>query len=140
MDKGIAFRVRWHDADVAQVQVSASNGEFGGAVDVYDGIDALQELANSLKHFPKSTLDTREVTLGAFGPGYAGGAVRLRLYCKNGAGHAEVEVQMESDHQEGRVESAYFVVPIEAAAIDAFVDELYRLNAEKRGTASLRGK
>jgi len=139
MNKGVKLEVKWHDADVVEVRITAWNGAFGGTVDVYTGIGGLGEAAEKLEGFPRSSSDNREVVLGHFGQEWAGGAVSMRFYCADGAGHAYLESRMESDGQvAGVTQSVVLSLHIEAAALDSFVEDLRRLEAEKIGTASLR--
>jgi len=138
MDKGIRLELLWHDVDVFEIRLVAWNGLFGGGADVYLAIGSLKERAEKLDGFPRSPADNREVIFGAFGPEYAGGAVSLRFFCGDGAGHAYVDLKIESDSQSGRmVQSVAMSLSIEPAAVDLFVDELRRLEDEKKGTARL---
>ena len=76
--------------------------------------------------------------LGAFGAKFAGGAARLRFYCKDGAGHGMVEIQIEGDHSGRTVsESATMIAPIEAASIDLFLPELDLIGGRLSGSAAL---
>jgi hypothetical protein len=139
MDKGFQFDVNWHDNDVLDVRVGAWNGAFGGTVDVYVAIGGLREAAETLDGFPRSAADKREVVFGQFGREWAGGAVSMRFYCADEAGHAYVESRMESDGQvAGITQSTVLVLRIEPAALDSFVEDLRRLETKKTGTASLR--
>ncbi len=139
MKIGFQFEVLYRDNDLAKVRVSAWNGTFRGTADVYLGAGQLGAVATQLRGFPKSVSDTREVMLGTFDPGSAGGGVSMRLYCVDRSGHAYVETKIESDRDsEGRVQSAMLLVPIEAGAIDSFVDELRSLDTAAVATACLR--
>jgi hypothetical protein len=138
MDTGIRLSVLWNQTDVFKVHASAWNGQFGGSADVYVGIGALAEAARSLEGFPRSLADRRRLQLGEFGRTTAGGAARMDFYCKDSAGHALVEVQMESD-QSGEIpeQTVFLVAAIEPAAVDSFVADMRRLH-KKRGNAYLR--
>ena len=101
----------------------------------------MEETAAVLRGFPTHPGDIRVASFGNFGPRTAGGDVNMRFYCADGAGHARVEARFESDHDSlGKIESALFRLPIEAASIDLFVDELQRLGEERNGSAFLKGK
>ncbi len=142
MDIGFQFEVTYKDKDLMKVRVSAWNGTFGGTAVAYLGIGQLEEFAATLEGFPRSPSDTREITLGAFGPEWAGGGVSMQFYCADRAGHAYVESKIESDDvdKQGRtIESVVLSLPIEAAAVDSFVEELRQLSAEKAKTARLCG-
>jgi len=133
MEAGFQLTVIWGDADVTRIRVSAWNGLFGGTADVYVGIGRLGEAAAQLEGFPKDPSDVREVIFGAFGPEYAGGGVSMRLHCVDGAGHSSVDSRIESDYDSLRkAQSAVLSLPIEAAAVDSFVEGLRCLNAEKK--------
>ncbi len=139
MEMGFQFEVLYRDNDLLKVRVSAWNGTFGGAADVYLGTNQLGEVATHLRGFPKSISDIREVILGTFDPKSAGGGVNMRLYCVDRTGHAYVETKIESDRDSaGRVQSATLLVPIEAGAVDSFVDELLKLDTGAVATACLR--
>ncbi len=63
----------------------------------------------------------------------------MLFYCRDTAGHALVEVTIESETGgTPKAQSALFFVPVEATAVDAFVADLRRLEADRRGTAVLR--
>lgn len=113
MDTGLRFAVLWSDADVVKVRSSAWNGLFGGSAEVYVGIGGLAEAAQNLDGFPRSLSDKRQFQFGAFGVASAGGAVTMHFYCKDSAGHALVEVRMESD-QTGEIpaQSVFLVAAV----------------------------
>ena len=139
MEAGFQFAVIWSDAVVVEVPISAWNGLFGGTTDVYVGIGQLSEAAEQLEGFPTSPSDVRELIFGAFGPKHAGAAVSMRFYCVDGSGHASVDSQIESDYDSQRkAQSVVLSLPIEAAEVDSFVDELRCLNAERKGAARLK--
>jgi hypothetical protein len=139
MDTEFRFEVSWSDDDVFKVHVTAWNGTFGGSAGVYVPIGGFTEAAVKLEGFPNQPSDTRELQLGVFGPEWAGGAVSMRFYCRDAAGHASIEAKIESDYK--RTEKAQSVIlfaSIEATAVDTFVTELRRLEADRQGVALLR--
>lgn len=139
MDRGIQLTVTYHDVDMFQLSALAWNGEFGGTAKPYVAIGRLADAAAQLSGFPRDPSDTREVVLGAFGPKTAGGGICMRFFCIDSAGHARVEVKMESDRlSDERAQSVTLWLAVEAAAIDHFVDNLRRLERDKSGTAVLR--
>jgi hypothetical protein len=141
MDIGFQFEVIYKAYDMLQVRISAWNGAFGGIADVYVGIGRLEEVAAALKGFPKNPSDTREVTLGAFGPESAGGGVSMRFYCADASGHAYVQSKLESESLPSKpIQTVMLSLPIEAVAVDLFVDELRLLGVRKSGVARLRGR
>ncbi|HET7215933.1 MAG TPA: hypothetical protein VFL79_20245 [Terriglobia bacterium] len=140
IDVGIEFDVIGKETDLLKVRISAWNGAFGGAADVYTGIGGLEEAAKRLKGFPQHPADTREVTLGAFGPEWAGGGVRMRFYCLDASGHAHLELDIESEGLQGRPsQSVHMSLAIEAASVDSFIEELRSTGARTRGSARLEG-
>ena len=139
MEIGFRFEVKWSDADVFEIRISAWNGAFGGSTAIYVPIGGLKEAATKVEGFPRHPSDKRELQFGAFGPEWAGGAANILFYCRDAAGHALVETRIESEHGGmPKAQSALFFMPVEATAVDAFVADLRRLEAERRGTAVLR--
>ncbi|MGA2340444.1 MAG: hypothetical protein ABSF75_11140 [Terracidiphilus sp.] len=139
MDRGFHFEVIWNDDDVFEVRVSAWNGAFGGSADIYVAIHGLAEAAEKLEGFPRQPSDRRELQFGDFGPQSAGGAASMCFYCKDAAGHALVEARIESDHRGvNKAQSVVLVASIEANAVDSFVSDLRRLEADRRGIALLK--
>jgi hypothetical protein len=137
---GLEFQEIWNDADMIEVRVSAWNGAFGGATRVYVGIGRLEEAAASLRGFPNNPFDTRDLTFKGLGTGHARGDVSLRFFCLGGAAHAWMEARIESAYDLTRpAQSVLLALPIEAAAIDVFVDQLHRLGATRSGVARLSG-
>jgi hypothetical protein len=139
-DVGFQFEVIYKDDHLLEVRISAWNGTFGGAAEVYVGIDQLKETATKLQRFPLDPSDVREVTFGGFGPKSAGGGVRMRFYCADRAGHTYVDSRIESDYDSaGKAQSVIMTLTIEPAAVDSFVEELGRLGADQAGQAYLKG-
>jgi len=140
MDIGFQFEVIYKDSDLLQVRVSAWNGAFGGTAEVYVGIGKLEEAAAQPKGFPNDPSDTREVVWGAFGSQSAGGGVSMRFYCADASGHAYVDAKIQSDSLPGKpVQFVNLSQPIEASAVDSFVDELRLVGVRKAGVARLEG-
>jgi hypothetical protein len=136
MDKGIQFEILYSDSDLLEFRVAAWNGQFGGTACVYVSIGALAEAAARLEGFPRDPSDIREIQFGVFGPNAAGGAVRMRFYCKDSAGHAVVEARVESG--QSRPQEAFLFLSIEAAAVDTFVNDLRCLETDPSIVAFLR--
>jgi len=139
MDTGIRLEFLWNDADIVEVRLSAWNGLFGGSANIYAAIGELSESAQKLKGFPRNPSDKRILEFGAFAPKAAGGAATLNFYCVDSAGHASVEVRIESEHR-GAIpaQSVLLVAAVEPAAVDSFVSDLSRIEADPQGTAFLR--
>jgi hypothetical protein len=122
---GLQIAIVWDDPpDLIEVRVRASNGFFAGDVRAYAAPDALGALADAIEGFPRASTDLREFSLGGFGPSVAGGAVSLRFTCADRAGHAVVELRMESGEQADRPETVRFSFGVEPASLDRFVREL----------------
>src|SRR5579864_669112 len=139
MDTGIRLEFLWNDADIVEVRLSAWNGLFGGSANIYAPIGELSESAQKLKGFPRNPSDKRILEFGAFAPKAAGGAATLSFYCVDSAGHASVEVRIESEHR-GAIpaQSVLLVAAVEPAAVDSFVSDLSRIEVDQQGTALLR--
>jgi hypothetical protein len=141
MYTGFEFQVLWHDNDVIKLGVSAWNGAFGGAAEFYEAIGDLRDIAAQLRGFPTNSADTREITFGNFDRKVAGGGVRMRFHCVDDAGHAYVEATIDSNYYSGgTIQTVVLSMPIEAAAVDTFVQELQRLESNRAGVAHLKGK
>jgi len=139
-DVGFQFEIIYKDVHLLEIRISAWNGSFGGTADVYVGIDQLKETAAKLQRFPLDPSDVREVTFGGFGSKSAGGAVSMRFYCADRAGHTYVDSKIESDYDSaGKAQSVIMTLTIEPAAVDSFVEELGQLGANQAGQAHLKG-
>lgn len=138
---GFQLDVLWHDEDLFDIRASAWNGAFGGVAEMYVAIGGLEEIAAKLSGFPRDPKDIREIVLGAFGREFAGGAVSMKFYCVDRAGHVYVESKIESESESaGVVQYAIICMPVEAAAIDSFVCDLRRLEKDRQGTAILESR
>jgi len=158
MNTGVQIQTVWCDADVTEILVSAWNGTFAGVTRIYVGIGALKEAAEQLSGFPKSPTDIREVTFGQFDfqPVRVGqsnvdvfaSGIGMRFHCLNGAGHAYVDLKLQSENRErssvnpgerpGRsIQTVTLVMRIESGSVDTFVLELLRLEATHAGAAHL---
>lgn len=128
VDNGIKLKVIWFDEveDLLEVVFSCTNGYFSGQAEIYVSHDVLSKLAKTLSKFPSRPDDSREVELGTFNPKHADGGVRMHFYCSDAAGHAVVDVRLRGDacNGMGEVESVALRIPIQAAAVDNFVQQL----------------
>ena len=137
---GFEFQVIWFDSDAIELCVSAWNGTFGGTADIYEAIGDLEEAAAQLRGFPRNPSDRREIILGNFDRKYAGGGVKMRFHCIGGAGHSFVEATIDSNCETaGTFQTAMLSMPVEAASVDVFVQELQRVGANRAGKAYLKG-
>lgn len=140
MRSGVRIEILWDEAGFMEARISGWNGVFAGTTDVYLGSGQLAEAAARLANFPESPSDHREVMFGAFGPESAGGGVSLRFHCTDTVGHAQVEARIEAGEAvAGLVQAATVGIPVEPAAIDAFVRALSRMDRDRTGTAELPG-
>jgi hypothetical protein len=137
---GFEFKVIWFDDDMIELRCAGWNGSFGGAVSVYEGLDGPQSIAEKLCGFPKTPSDEREVIFGNFGRDPAGGGLKMRFHCIGGAGHAYVEAAFEANREvAGTIQTAVLSTRVEAAAVDAFVEELRAIGIKRAGRARLIG-
>ena len=139
MDRCVRLSYRYHDVDAVELEVFAWNGSFGGSTCLYIGQGELADTAKLLTGFPVSLADQRDITFGAFGPKFAGGAMSLNFSCIDGAGHCQLHVTIEAvydsrDLMAGRVE---MLCAFEPAALDQFVEQMRELNSALTGSASL---
>ena len=139
MDRHVQLKYRYHDIDVVELEVSAWNGRFGGSTCLYVGQGDLADTAKLLAGFPVGVKDKREVTFGAFGPTFAGGAMNLNLSCIDGAGHCQLHLIIEADYdrQESLAQRVEMLCAFEPAALDSFVEEMRELNSSLTGSAVL---
>jgi hypothetical protein len=140
MNIGLEFQAMWDDESMIDVRISAWNGTFGGMSRAYVAIGELEKAAAKLRGFPNNPSDARELTFDGLGKGNARGDVRLRFHCSGGAVHTWMDASIESACDlTGSAQSVTLTLPIEAAAVDIFVDQLHRLGATRGGIAYLSG-
>jgi hypothetical protein len=144
MESGLQIKFLWHDTDVIEVSITASNGEFGGSARAYINHDDLKDAASVLAGFPNSPSDTRVLSIGSVDPMSAGGGASLSFFCKDLRGQAVIEVRIAAER--GRdmnawnhpAQSAHFFADVEAAAIDDFVRALNAFDPYESAIAFLR--
>ncbi|HEU5458486.1 MAG TPA: hypothetical protein VFU68_07695 [Terracidiphilus sp.] len=68
MQSGLQIRFFWDDADVIELSLEVSNGEFTGVAKAYVGHTTLAEAASALAGFPASPSDRRTIELGTLDP------------------------------------------------------------------------
>lgn len=139
MDRCIQLSYRYHDVDVVELKVSAWNGSFGGSACLYIGQGELADIATLLAGFPVGLEDRREVTFGAFGSKFAGGATNLKLSCIDDAGHCQLHMTIEADfaQRDSLAERVEMLCAFEPAALDEFVGQMRKLNSSLTGSAVL---
>jgi len=139
-ESGFQFRAIWSDDDLIELCVSGWNGAFGGTVSIYEGIGDLEKAAEQLRGFPRNPADGREIIFGNFDRKCAGGGVKMRFHCIGGPGRAFVEATIDANYDSaGTMQIAVLAMPVEAAAIDRFVQELHVVGSNRKGTAYLKG-
>jgi len=126
------------DPDYLGIEIFASSARFSRAAKIYAGLDVLTRFAKLLSGFPKSRDDERRYAFGTKDDGIAGGYCALRFYCRDGAGHAAVEVEFEDDDRYHSEASATFTMfPVLAAEIDSFVAQLKSIERARSGEAKI---
>lgn len=144
MGPGVQIKFLWHDTDVIEVSITASNGEFGGAARAYLNHDDLKNAAAILAGFPNASIDSRELNLGNMEPQFAGGGGSFRFFCTGNSGHGVVEIRIVDEPQPETnlwtrpAQSVHFFADLEAAAIDDFVRELLAFDPYESPTTFLR--
>ena len=112
-----------------ELRVWASNGMFVGQTAVFATSSNLSALVGVLRGFPANGSDIRACELGTFDEAVAGGGAGFRFSCADSIGHVVVEVRLRTDPQlgVGASDLATIHIPIEAAAVDMFVEQLKRM-------------
>jgi hypothetical protein len=134
---GLRISVSWFDDHLVELVISASAPPFSAEVEVYERHDAPAQLAKILRGFPATAADTRQCVLGTFEPTLAGGGARFHFRCVDALGHAVVDVQVRADPQRRGHQTAEFSVPIDAAAVDRFVQQLTQMKLDRNSSAGL---
>jgi hypothetical protein len=121
--KGIEFEVVWFDQDVIEYRVTCANGSFSGSTKMYLTHSDLANAADTLSGFPSSIKDSRNIKLGAFESGVAGGGIEMDFRCIDSVGHAVAIIRLRADGCKGAGEpqSVCLYIPVEAGSIDSFV-------------------
>ena len=139
MERCVRLSYRYHDVHLVELTASAWNEEFGGSTRLYVGHEELTDAADILLGFPTNVEDTREVTFGAFGPEFGGGAMALRLSCPDRAGHCQLQLELQSDPLlRLPMERVELIGAVEPAALDRFVEQMRILNSSLTGSAVLQ--
>jgi hypothetical protein len=139
MDPCVQLTYWYHDTDVVELKVSAWNGTFAGSTCLYIGQGDLANIATQLAGFTVDLKDQRELTFGAFGPKFAGGAMTLGFSCVDGAGHCRLRLIIEADYdvQAPVAQRVEMLCAFEPAALDHFVQQMRELNSSLTGSAVL---
>ena len=139
MKSGVLISVLYNDEYLLKLKVSAANGIFAGQADVYADAHTLTEFAGALEGFPNGRDDAREFEMGTFDENDAGGGVGFRFFCVDSTGHALAQVRLYADsRREADVNDvATLHIPVEAVAIDSFIEELRQIAAKTGEVAAL---
>ena len=140
-EPGLTLEAVYDDADLVEVRVAVWNGTFGGQASVYAGVDEIGGLADTLAGFPRTVQDHRQVEWGDLSRGSGLGGVAMQFTCVDAVGHAGVWVELKSaDTDPGMpLQTVRLFLPVEAPAIDRFVEEMRVVGQHKQGTAHLAG-
>jgi hypothetical protein len=142
MENGISLQVRWFDEveDFLEVVFRCTNGYFSGQTEIYVTREVLLKLAKALSGFPSHPSDFRDFELGTSNSNHADGGARMHFYCSDAAGHAVVEVKLRGAacNGMGEVESVALCIPIQAAAVDNFIEQLKALGKTVGASAFLQ--
>jgi len=136
---GLHLEVLWFDEHVVEFRLRGGNGRFAAEAEFYDARDGARRLADAIRRFPASVIDSRTVEVGDLEPDGASGGVRINLRCRDAAGHPVLALHFRAEpvSDRSRPETASFSVPVEPAAIDAFAAELDQLPIEVGASATL---
>lgn len=141
MEIEVRLEVVSQRSDVVETQVFAANGRFCGGARVYLSPGAFEDVAAQLQGFPSHPDDTRLLLLGGFGPEFAGGGMSLAFSLADEEGRGRVQVVIEGEEEvAGVTEMVTLALGFELPALDAFLTELRRLEADKAGVARLKGR
>jgi hypothetical protein len=133
MSRGIRFKKLWFDDDVAEIEITASDGESTFRVRAYAGHGTLKESVNALGVF-KDQLHGGicDLRLGGSGPEFAGGAFHARLHFHQpGLGRLFITATAESEWFDFTVTKVanrcVLHLVSEPSLLDNFILELIRL-------------
>jgi hypothetical protein len=134
----LAIEKLYHDLHLIEVGVTAWNGVFGGTAALYLNHDELEAAANSLRSFPVSFADRREVSLGTFDLNSAGGGAHLTFFCMDLANHTQLEITLQTDEGSGRpAQRVAMFANFDPASLDRFILQLIALSRDLHGAAVL---
>jgi hypothetical protein len=137
MDAGVTITVVDSDDAYLGLEVVASNGRFAGSTRIFASLDGLDRLADCLAGFPASAVDERSFHFGTKDAGFAGGFVSFRVRTAGNLGRSVLEVEIVDDDQRYSTATASFIVPVEAAGVDRFVQSLRTAQSSRSGLARL---
>jgi hypothetical protein len=137
----VELRVTDVDEDFSRLTISAADGQFAGATEIYGADVVAHDLAAAIEGFPRSTTDVREVILGSRDAQVAGGWVQFTCRCVDRAGHTVIEVTLCDKYAAFGLSprTAHVHLRVEAPEIDGFVRSLLNLRLELGSTVTLSG-
>lgn len=139
MENGFRCEIVRVDADLIELEVAARNEAFAGRTRLFVASGSLEDTATQLSGFPSHPDDTRLLILGAFGPECAGGGVSLAFSLSDQLGRAHAQIVIEADGEvAGITETVTLALGCELAALDQFIGELRRMEADEKGAAVLK--
>jgi hypothetical protein len=116
---GLRLDVLWLDEHIVEVSIDAGNGRFRGTAQWYAPLDWATRIATTVRGFPTSPTDRRELQLGRLDPGTLQGSAHIVMRCAGGRGYAAIELTIQWEN-----ESATFGFETDPASIDRWVREL----------------
>ena len=136
-ERSLSISVLWFDSDMIELRIRAASDRFAGSCDVYVSHGTLGEFASALAGFPAGLKDERCYEFGTLDPQSVPGFCEFRFYCTNSAGHTALDITIHDNYTKHPKSSAKFIIPIEPAGVDNFVQGLKRLNHGRQGEAYL---
>jgi hypothetical protein len=135
----LELKVVWKDDDMFELRVTATNGRFFGATEVYDTSSALTSFATSLLGYPKED----KTLIHEAGQKDSYSYFAMKFYCIDNAGHVGVEVSLEENvstqFRPEEKDKIKLEIIVEPNAIDNFQKQLLSLAKNEDGTAILYG-
>jgi hypothetical protein len=136
----LSIGVIWQDDDLVEIEAAACTEHFSGLTQVYTTYDELRKLRVSLVGFPK-TASSRVAFSAGETDSYS--FLGVDFYCIDHAGHAAVQITIESNvPTNGRPQQKQRVrleMQFEPVALDEFLSTLNRLISARAGNAILNG-
>jgi hypothetical protein len=136
----LKLRIIWKDDEMFELEVTASNGRFSGATEVYDQSIPLNNFATSLEGFPKTT-DSVLVHDAGIKDGYSYFA--MKFYTIDTVEHLGVLISLESNvstnYRSNEKDKMTLEIFTEPNYIDNFVRQLKTLAKNEEGEAILEG-
>jgi hypothetical protein len=128
----LSVEVVWFDEHMLELALSARSAKFAGQTTFYAALDELERFAEHIERFPARADDSREYVFGGGTVSGYGGA-KVRLTCKDGAGHLIVQATIYRTSDGGPVrvaESATLEFASVPSAVDSFVESLRHMRVQ----------